>query len=269
MEKLSIDDQQLVLFERVGEKNNVALLRLNRPKALNALSNGLMKQLSDHLEACENDRNIGAIVITGSDRAFSAGADVKEIAASGLTNYASVYNGKLLKDWTKISQVKKPVIAAVNGIAYGGGCELALMCDICYAGDGAKFAQPEVNIGTIPGAGGTQRWLRVAGKSLTMEACLTGKPISAEEAKSAGLVSKVFSDEQVISEAIKLAEHIAAQSPLIVAMCKEAVNAAYETTLTEGLNTERRLFQATFATNDRMEGMAAFTEKRQPMWHSR
>jgi len=265
LDKLKIDEP-LVLCEIVGDQKTVALLRLNRPKALNALSNELMRQLGEHLKRLDGDKTIGAIVITGSDRAFSAGADLKEVLATVPGSFAAAYQGKLLGNWTAVSETKKPVIAAVNGIAFGGGCELALMCDICYAGDSARFAQPEVNIGTIPGAGGTQRWPRVAGKSLAMEICLSGNQLSALEAKDAGLVSKLFPADQVISEAIKLAEKIAAQSPILVSMIKEVVNAAFETTLHEGLNVERRMFQATFATKDRLEGMTAFAEKRPAKW---
>ncbi|KAK6015433.1 enoyl-CoA hydratase/isomerase family protein [Ostertagia ostertagi] len=182
--------------------------------------------------------------------------------------FATTYQGRFLEEWTAVSETAKPVIAAVNGYALGGGCELAMMCDIIYAGDKAQFGQPEVNIGTIPGAGGTQRWARVAGKSMAMEVCLTGNRVSAQEAKECGIVSKVYPAEQVVDEAVKLGEKIAEQSPLIVQMAKEAVNAAYETTLNEGLRIERRLFHTTFATKDRKEGMSAFAEKRSPKWTS-
>jgi len=254
---------EMILSEPVGEGKNVGLIKLNRPKALNALCDELMRGLGDQLDEFDRDDKIGAIVITGSDRAFAAGADIKEMIDRKFEN---TFRGRFLEHWVKVSSISKPVIAAVNGFALGGGCELALMCDIVYAGDKAQFGQPEINIGTIPGAGGTQRWTRVAGKSMAMEVCLTGNRISATEAKECGLVSKVYPAEQVVNEAIKLGEKIAAQSPLIVAMCKESVNRAYETSLQDGLLFERRLFHTTFATKDRREGMTAFAEKRQPKW---
>ncbi|KJH53494.1 enoyl-CoA hydratase/isomerase family protein [Dictyocaulus viviparus] len=256
---------EMIKVEKVGAKKNVALITLNRPKAFNALCNQLMNELSSSLRSLDADDAIGAIVLTGNQKAFAAGADIKEMVGR---DFAQNYRGRFLDDWDTVSKTSKPVIAAVNGYALGGGCELAMMCDIIYAGDKAQFGQPEINIGTIPGAGGTQRWARAAGKSMTMEVCLTGNRVSATEAKDCGLVSKVFPAEEVVNEAIKLAEKIAEQSPLIVPMVKEAVNAAFETTLQEGLRFERRLFYATFATNDRKEGMSAFTEKRSPKWTS-
>ncbi|KIH62062.1 enoyl-CoA hydratase/isomerase family protein [Ancylostoma duodenale] len=222
-------------------------------------------ELSHSLRDLDADDSVGAIVVTGSQKAFAAGADIKEMVNR---EFAQTFRGRFLEEWTALSETSKPVIAAVNGYALGGGCELAMMCDIIYAGDKAQFGQPEINIGTIPGAGGTQRWARVAGKSMAMEVCLTGNRVSAQEAKECGLVSKVFPAEQVVDEAVKLGEKIADQSPLIVQMVKEAVNAAYETTLKEGLRYERRLFHTTFATNDRKEGMSAFAEKRSPKWTS-
>ncbi|KHJ82571.1 enoyl-CoA hydratase/isomerase family protein [Oesophagostomum dentatum] len=234
-------------------------------------------QLSTSLRDLDADDSIGAIVVTGSQKAF---------AGDGESRIRTDLPWAVLEEWTALSETSKPVIAAVNGYALGGGCELAMMCDIIYAGDKAQFGQPEINIGTIPGrpfladlltrlhekvvlgAGGTQRWTRVAGKSMAMEVCLTGNRVSAQEAKECGLVSKVFPAEEVVNEAVKLGEKIADQSPLIVQMVKEAVNAAYETTLKEGLRYERRLFHTTFATNDRKEGMSAFAEKRAPKWTS-
>jgi len=257
--------REMIKLEKVGSNSNVALITLNRPKALNALNDQLMGELSETLAELDKDKSVGSIVITGSERAFAAGADIKEMVN---LDFATNYQGSFLADWTKINGTKKPIIAAVNGFALGGGCELALMCDIVYAGDKAQFGQPEINIGTIPGAGGTQRWTRVAGKSTAMEVCLTGNRISAQEAKDCGLVSKVFPAEKVVEEAVKLGEKIAAQSPLIVQMVKEAVNSSYEMTLQEGLRFERRLFHTTFATNDRKEGMSAFAEKRTPKWTS-
>ncbi|XP_065579154.1 probable enoyl-CoA hydratase, mitochondrial isoform X4 [Artemia franciscana] len=254
-----------ILVERKGEKQNVALITLNRPKAFNALCDGLMKEVSNALDSMENDSGIGAIVITGSERAFAAGADIKEMKDR---RFEECYSGNFLNHWNRVSSCKKPVIAAVNGYALGGGCELAMMCDIIYAGDKAKFGQPEINLGTIPGAGGTQRLIRSVGKSKAMEMCLTGNQITSEEAEKFGLVSKVFPAAELVDEAIKSAEKIASHSQLIVAMCKEAVNNAYEMSLTEGLHFEKRLFHTTFATNDRKEGMTAFVEKRTPKWTS-
>uniref|UniRef100_A0A0N5AYA4 enoyl-CoA hydratase n=1 Tax=Syphacia muris TaxID=451379 RepID=A0A0N5AYA4_9BILA len=194
-----------------------------------------------------------------------AGADISEMKDK---NFSDVFLRGYLDQWDELTRIKKPLIAAVNGYALGGGCELAMMCDIVYAGEKAQFGQPEISIGTIPGAGGTQRWTRVAGKSLTMELCLTGVRISASEAKACGIVSKIFPVPEVVSEAIKTAEKIAEKSPLITVMIKEAVNSAYETTLHEGLRVERRLFYNTFATKDRIEGMTAYGEKRKPLWSS-
>lgn len=257
--------REMIKTETKGEKSNVALITLNRPKALNSLCGQLMTELADALVEFDEDKSIGAIVITGSEKAFAAGADIKEMIPN---QFAQVFGGGFLENWTQVSKVRKPVIAAVNGYALGGGNELAMMCDIIYAGDKAQFGQPEILIGTIPGAGGTQRLTRVAGKSLAMELCLTGDKISADEALKRGLVSKVFPAAQLVDEAVKLGEKIAANSPLIVGMAKEAVNRAYETSLQEGLLYERRFFHTTFATNDRKEGMTAFGEKRKPNWTS-
>ncbi|EFP09430.1 CRE-ECH-6 protein [Caenorhabditis remanei] len=239
---------EMIKVEKVGQKQNVALIKLNRPKALNALCAQLMTELADALHTLDTDKSVGAIVITGSERAFAAGADIKEMTNN---EFASTFSGSFLSNWTAVSDVKKPVIAAVNGFALGGGNELAMMCDIIYAGEKARFGQPEINIGTIPGAGGTQRWARAAGKSFAMEVCLTGNHVSAQEAKEHGIVSKIYPADQVVGEAVKLGEKIAEQSPLIVQMAKEAVNKAYELTLQEGLHFERRLFHTTFATKDR------------------
>lgn len=218
---------------------------MNRPKALNALCNGLMTEVSQAIESFEADDGVGAIVITGSEKAFAAGADIKEM--QNIT-YSQCIIKNFLSDWTKVARAQKPIIAAVNGYALGGGCELAMMCDIIYAGDKAKFGQPEIAIGTIPGAGGSQRLTRVIGKSKAMEMCLTGNMITAEEAEKTGLVSKIFPADKLVAEAVKLGEKISSHSPLIVQLCKEAVNTAYETTLQEGLKFERRHFHATFST---------------------
>lgn len=259
--KLSTKNLEYIIAEKVGEKQNVGLVRLNRPKALNALCDGLITELTETVSAYDADDTIGAIVVTGSERAFAAGADIKEMLDK---TYSVNLKIGLLKQWDNLSKCKKPIIAAVNGFALGGGCELAMMCDIIYAGEKAKFGQPEIAIGTIPGAGGTQRLTRSCGKSFAMEVCLSGNQINAQEALSRGLVSKVFPPEKLVDEAIKLAEKISEHSPLIVALCKESVNYAYESSLSQGLQFEKKTFYATFATDDRKEGMTAFTEKRKP-----
>lgn len=257
----SASNYEFIKVEKKGEKQNVGLITLNRKKALNALCDGLMKEMSSALDTLEEDSNVGAIVLTGSERAFAAGADIKEMQNR---TFSENFTGNFLTAWNRVAKTTKPVIAAVNGYALGGGCELAMMCDIIYAGDGAKFGQPEIAIGTIPGAGGTQRLTRAIGKSRTMEVVLTGNQFTAQEAEKWGLVSKVFSADQVVDEAIKLGEKICTNSKLIVAICKESVNNAYETTLEEGLKIEKRYFHSTFATDDRKEGMTAFLEKRKP-----
>ncbi|TRY55419.1 hypothetical protein DNTS_034430 [Danionella cerebrum] len=245
---------QYILVDKKGENKNVGFIQLNRPKALNALCDGLMLEVGKALDAFENDGEVGAIVITGSEKAFAAGADIKEMQNR---TFQECYGGNFLAHWNRVSTVKKPVIAAL-----GGGCEFAMMCDIIYAGEKAQFGQPEILLGTIPGAGGTQRLTRAVGKSLAMEMVLTGNRISAHEAKQSGLVSKVFPVDQLVSEAIKCGEKIASNSKLVSAMAKEAVGAAFELTLAEGNRLEKRLFHATFATEDRKEGMTAFVEKR-------
>ncbi|XP_044518808.1 enoyl-CoA hydratase, mitochondrial [Gracilinanus agilis] len=252
---------EYILTEKKGKNNNVGLIQLNRPKALNALCQGLIGEINQALETFQEDPSIGAIVLTGSEKAFAAGADIKEMQDK---TFQACYSGTLLKNWDRITQLKKPIIAAVNGYALGGGCELAMMCDIIYAGEKAQFGQPEILIGTIPGAGGTQRLTRVVGKSLAMEMVLTGDRISAQEAKQAGLVSKIFPVDKLVEEAILCAEKIAKNSKIVTEMAKESVNAAYETTLAEGIKTEKKLFYSTFATEDRKEGMTAFVEKRKP-----
>lgn len=256
---------QHLLVEMHGENSNIGLIQLNCPKALNALCDALIEELREVLDDFEKDPKIACAVITGSDKAFAAGADIKEMEH---LQFKDVYMGSFLSQWTRVSTFTKPIIAAVNGYALGGGCELALMCDIVYAGEKASFGQPEITIGTIPGSGGTQRLTHAVGKSKAMELVLTGNRMSAQEAQTAGLVSKVFPADQVVSEAIKLGEKIASNSPLIVRMAKEAVNSAYEMTLAEGLSVERRLFYQTFSTKDRREGMKAFIEKRAPNFTS-
>jgi len=257
--------REFIKVDVVGANKNVGLITLNRPKALNALCLGLMDEVADQIVSFDNDKSIGAIVLTGSQKAFAAGADIKEMVSMDLPR---CYESGFLENWSQVSKSKKPTIAAVNGYALGGGCELAMSCDIIYAGDKAEFGQPEILIGTIPGAGGSQRLTRAVGKSLSMEMCLTGDRIKAEEALKRGLVSKIFPAEQLVDEAVKLAEKIASNSPLINIMAKEAVNRAFETTLQEGLLFERRMFHTTFSTNDRKEGMSAFAEKRKAKWTS-
>ncbi|CAJ0924659.1 unnamed protein product, partial [Mesorhabditis belari] len=261
--QLSTHHEKMLIVQRVGAKQNVGLIKLNRPKAHNALCTPLMKEMQTAVKEFEEDDKIGAIVITGSEKIFAAGADIKEMVVK---DFATIYTGKdhFLDEWKTIAECKKPIIAAVNGFCLGGGCELVMACDIIYAGHHAQFGQPEINIGTVPGAGGSQRLTHAVGKSLAMEMVLTGNRIDAETALRAGLVSKVYPAKEVLAKAIELGEKIGEQSPLIVQMCKEAVNSAYELTLKEGLHFERRLFHATFSTHDRKEGMSAFVEKRKP-----
>jgi len=251
----------ILLWNLEVRKKNVGFIQLNRPKALNALCDALMKELGKAVKDFDNDEKIGAIVLTGSDKAFAAGADIKEMQH---IEFAKTYRFGFLNHWSQATTARKPIIAAVNGFALGGGCELAMMCDIIYAGENAHFGQPEINIGTIPGAGGTQRLPRAVGKSLAMEMVLTGNRINAKEALAAGLVSKIYPTGHVVAEAVKLAEKIAAQSPIATQMAKEAVNASFEMSLEQGIHFEKRLFHATFATRDRKEGMTAFLEKRAP-----
>ena len=243
-------------------KGRVALITLNRPKQLNALNARLMQELGDALYAFDADEAIGAIVIAGGEKAFAAGAD---IAAMKDWNFLDVYRDDYItRDWEHIRNVRKPVVAAVSGYALGGGCELAMMCDIVIAARGAKFGQPEINLGTFPGAGGTQRLPRAVGKAKAMDLILTARMMDADEAERAGLVSRVVPDDRLLEEALAAAAKIASFSTPAVMMAKEAVNRAYETTLAEGVRFERRLFHASFALADQKEGMAAFVEKRKP-----
>jgi enoyl-CoA hydratase len=255
---------QTILVERRGA---VGIVRLNRPQALNALNAPLVAELGSALDDFESDAVIGAIVLTGSEKAFAAGADVKEMAPK---SYPEIYlEDFITSGWERVAQCRKPVIAAVAGFALGGGCEIAMMCDIVIAAENARFGQPEINLGTMPGAGGTQRLTRVIGKAKAMDLCLTGRMMDAAEAERAGLVSRVVPAADLLPEAVKIAEGIAQMSRPIAMMVKESVNRAYETTLTEGIRFERRLFHATFATEDRKEGMAAFIEKRKPTFGNR
>ncbi len=245
----------------------VGIVALNRPEALNALNRQLTAELSEAVAAFDADPAIGALVVTGSDRAFAAGADVKEIKDK---SFAEVYEEQFVTaTWEGVARVRKPVIAAVSGHAIGGGCELALMCDIIVASETARFALPETAIGVIPGAGGTQRLTRILGKAVAMDMILTGRVLSAEEARTMGLVSRVVAAGRQVEEAIALAKTIAASSRPIIMLAKEAVNKAYETHLSEGIYVERRLLYATFATEDRREGMNAFAEKRKPEFRNR
>jgi enoyl-CoA hydratase len=251
----------------VETRGAVGLITLNRPKALNALSSPLIAELAQALDAFEADDAIGAIVLTGSEKAFAAGADIKEMQPRG---YVDVYLSDFItKGWERVASCRKPVIAAVAGFALGGGCELAMMCDFILAADNARFGQPEIKLGVLPGAGGTQRLTRFVGKSKAMEMVLTGRMMDAAEAERAGLVSRVLPASELLPEALKVAEQIAALSRPAVMMAKEAVNRAYETTLAEGVRFERRLFHSTFALEDQKEGMQAFTEKRAPKFQNR
>ncbi len=251
----------------VETQGHVGIARLNRPKALNALCDALVGELSLALDDFEADDNIGCVVITGSEKAFAAGADIKEMASK---SYMDAYRGNFITDgWERVTTCRKPVIAAVAGYALGGGCELAMMCDFIIAADTAKFGQPEITIGTIPGAGGTQRLTRFVGKSKAMEMVLTGRMMGAEEAERSGLVSRVVAADDLMDEAIKVAGAISDLSRPVVMLAKEAVNRAYETTLSEGVRFERRIFHSTFATEDQKEGMAAFVEKRQASFKHR
>ncbi|MFO1069901.1 MAG: enoyl-CoA hydratase [Geminicoccaceae bacterium] len=243
----------------VETRGAVGLIQLNRPKALNALNGQVIAELNRALDAFDADAAVACVVLTGSEKAFAAGADIKEMAER---DFADAYGSDFIGPWGRIAQHRKPVIAAVAGYALGGGCELAMMCDIIVCGDNAKFGQPEINLGTIPGAGGTQRLVRAIGKSKAMEMILTGRMMDAAEAERSGLVARVVPVRELQDEAMRIAEAIAAKSQPIVAMAKEAVNVAFETSLAEGLRFEKRAFYGTFATADRREGMAAFSEKR-------
>lgn len=245
----------------------VGLIRLNRPKALNALCAALIVDLGHALDGFEADDAIGAVVLTGSDKAFAAGADIKEMRDK---TYMDVYLADFItKGWERVTTCRKPIIAAVAGYALGGGCEVAMMCDFILAADTARFGQPEITIGTIPGAGGTQRLPRFVGKSKAMEMCLTGRMMDAAEAERCGLVSRVVPAAELIDEALKTAAKIGALSRPVTMMAKESVNRAFETTLAEGLKFERRVFHSTFALEDQKEGMAAFSDKRPPSFRNR
>jgi enoyl-CoA hydratase len=244
----------------------VRLIRMHRPDALNALNAELISELDRALAEFDLDTEVGCIVLTGSHKAFAAGADIKEMRDKNSTD---AFLSDFLSRWDAVARVRKPIIAAVNGFALGGGCELAMMCDFIIAGDSARFGQPEIKLGVIPGAGGTQRLARAVGKSKAMELVLTGRLMDATEAERAGLVARIVSADELVAEALKTAAAIAAMSLPALLMVKEAVNAAYETTLAEGVKFERRLFYSLFATRDQKEGMAAFVEKRPPAFKNR
>ncbi|MEZ0306172.1 MAG: enoyl-CoA hydratase [Hyphomicrobiaceae bacterium] len=250
----------------VETKGRVGIVRLNRPNALNALNAQVINELSAALDTFEADDGIGCIVITGSDKAFAAGADIKEMQAK---TYMSAYKEDFITKWYRVSDARKPIIAAVAGFALGGGCELAMMCDIIIAADTAKFGQPEIKLGVMPGSGGTQRLIRQIGKAKAMELCLTGRMMDAAEAERANLVARVVPAASLMEEAMKTAETIASMSLPVTMMCKETINRAYETTLAEGICFERRVFHSMFATADQKEGMAAFAEKRKPKFEHR
>ena len=252
---------------RVSREEGAALVRLHRPQALNALNAELMEELTACLGSLETEEDIGAIVITGSEKAFAAGADIKEMAGK---TYAEMFKADFFTAAAQaIERARKPIIAAVAGYALGGGCELAMMCDFIIAAETAKFGQPEINLGVAPGIGGTQRLARAVGKAKAMDLILTGRQMDAAEAERSGLVSRVVAPERLIDEAMAAAKKIAALSPLAVMMNKELVEAAFETTLAQGVKLERRLFHSLFAFEDQKEGMAAFVEKRKPDFRGR
>jgi len=252
---------------RVERRGRVGIVTLIRTEALNALSERLMDELTHAVDELEADAAIGCLVLTGSGRAFAAGADIKEMA---FKTYPEAYGEDFItRNWERITRTRKPVIAAVNGLALGGGCELAMMCDFILAADTARFAQPEIKVGVMPGAGGTQRLARFIGKSKAMEMCLTGRMMDAAEAERCGLVSRIVPADQLLDEAIRTAETIASHPQPMVMLTKEAVNRAYETTLSEGVRVERRLAQSSFAFSDQREGAMAFIEKRPPNYKHR
>jgi enoyl-CoA hydratase len=243
----------------VETRGRVGLITLNRPQALNALNSTLVGEVNRALDGLEADPNIGCTVLTGSDKAFAAGADIKEMQS---LSYPRTYLDDFITSWDRVGSRRKPIIAAVAGFALGGGCEIAMMCDFIIAADNAKFGQPEIKLGVMPGSGGTQRLTRIVGKAKAMEMCLTGRMMDAQEAERSGLVSRVVPAADLLTEALKVAETIASMSLPVAMMVKESVNRAYETTLAEGIRFERRVFQAMFGTADQKEGMSAFLEKR-------
>lgn len=258
-----MSDDAVVLTETRGR---VGVARLNRPSALNALNSELISALGDALMTFEADPEIGAIVLTGSDKAFAAGADIREMQAK---DFVGSYLSDFLSRWDEVAACRKPMIAAVSGFALGGGCEVALMCDVIIASETAKFGQPEIKLGIPPGAGGTQRLTRAVGKAKAMDLCLTGRLMDAQEAERSGIVSRIAPLASYFEEALNVAQTIASMSLPIAMMVKEDINRAFETGLDQGLKAERRLFHAAFATEDQKEGMQAFLEKRQPAFKHR
>jgi len=254
---------EMILTETQGR---AAIIRLNRPQALNALCDELMAELAEAVAGFDADPAIAAIILTGSEKAFAAGADIKQMQAR---TYPAVYFDDFITKWEAVTHIKKPVIAAVAGFALGGGCELAMMCDMIIAAENAKFGQPEINLGIIPGAGGTQRLTRAVGKAKAMDLILTARFMDAVEAERCGLVARIVPLDQLLPEALKVADKIGSLSAPSVAIAKEAVNVAFETTLSEGVRFERKIFYSLFATEDQKEGMAAFAEKRKPSFNSR
>lgn len=247
----------------VDRHDSVAVITLNRPKVLNALNQATMDELSAALDELENDEAVRCVVLAGGERAFAAGADVNEFASATTVEMLTGYR---FAQWERVRKFSKPIIAAVRGFALGGGCELAMACDMIIAGEGAKFGQPEINIGIIPGAGGTQRLTRAAGKARAMELILTGRQFTAAEAQSIGLVTRIVPDDAVLNEAKALASLIASKPPVAVRMAKEAILKAFDTTIEGGLDFERQAFYLLFATEDKTEGIRAFLEKRAPGW---
>jgi enoyl-CoA hydratase len=254
-ETIIVESQTLASGDKVG------VIKLNRPQALNALNSELVREMNDALDRFEADPQLGCTIITGSEKAFAAGADIKEMQGK---SYPATYLEDFITSWDRVATRRKPIIAAVAGFALGGGCELAMMCDIVIAADNAKFGQPEIKLGVMPGSGGTQRLTRIVGKAKAMDLVLTGRMMDAAEAERSGLVARIVPLAELMTEAMKTAETIAGLSLPIVMMAKESVNRAYETTLAEGIRFERRVFHAMFATNDQKEGMAAFVAKRPP-----
>lgn len=251
---------------QVRQEGKVGIVQLDRPRALNALNGALMQELIVALQEFDANSDVGCIVITGNEKAFAAGADIKQMAGA---NLVSIMSDSFISQWDGVRAVKKPIVAAVSGWCLGGGCELAMACDMIVASETAKFGQPEINLGVIPGAGGTQRLPLAVGKTVAMEMILNDRKLSAEEALQYGLVNRVASVEEYMDVALKLASEIADRAPVAVRLAKEAINQIFETNLNEGIHMERRLFNMLFATEDQSEGMAAFVEKRKPVWQGK